>query len=90
MLSDKLIAEIRENLDSIAPFHRNCPCDQCFWFARIAGLLADRDELLAITEALRLILPMAKGYAAEHPVGGNQRYVKQAEDALNKREKPDD
>lgn len=29
--------------------------------------------------ALQLILPLAKGYAAEHPVGSNQDYVLEAE-----------
>lgn len=31
---------------------------------------------------LRLILPMAKGYAHEHPVGSNQRYVNDAEEFI--------
>ena len=45
-------------------------------------------ELVEVTlarrmvEALELILPLAKGYAAEHRVGSNQTYVSQAEDAL--------
>lgn len=33
-------------------------------------------------EALRLILPLAKGYAAAHPVGSNSIYVSEAEQAL--------
>lgn len=32
--------------------------------------------------ALRLILPLAKGYAAAHPVGSNAEHVAQAERAL--------
>ena len=36
-----------------------------------------------LREALELILPMAKGYAAEHPVGANSRYVLVAEEALS-------
>ena len=32
--------------------------------------------------ALELILPLAKGYAADHPVGSNAEYVKEAEAAL--------
>ena len=35
-----------------------------------------------VREALELILPLAKGYAAEHPVGSNQAYVEQAQAAL--------
>lgn len=31
---------------------------------------------------LRLILPLAKGYAHEHPVGSNQQYVSDAEEFL--------
>lgn len=34
-------------------------------------------------EVIRLILPLAKGYAAHHPVGSNQRYVEIAEEYLN-------
>src|SRR6266446_3308926 len=33
-------------------------------------------------DALRLILPMAKSYAAEHPVGSNAEYIRVAEEAL--------
>jgi len=32
-----------------------------------------------LADTLALILPMAKGYAAEHPVGSNQKYVELAE-----------
>lgn len=35
-----------------------------------------------LREALELILPLAIGYAAEHPVGSNQAYVEQARAAL--------
>lgn len=34
--------------------------------------------------ALRLILPMAKGWAAEHQVGNNGAFICIAEDALNR------
>ena len=33
-------------------------------------------------EALELILPLAKGYAADHPVGSNYSYIEIAERAL--------
>lgn len=39
-------------------------------------------RITELEEALRLILPMAKGYAAEHPVGRNQEMVIDAEQAL--------
>lgn len=32
-----------------------------------------------LASAIRLILPLAKGYAAEHPVGSNERYVIEAD-----------
>ena len=37
-----------------------------------------------LLEALRLILPMAKGYAALHPVGSNAAYCEQASAAIAK------
>lgn len=40
-------------------------------------------RLAVVMEALELVLPLAKGYAAEHRVGSNERYVKVAEQALN-------
>ena len=42
----------------------------------------DNDSLAGVREALELILPLAIGYAAEHPVGSNQAYVEQARAAL--------
>ncbi len=44
-------------------------------------LLAQRDELLAV---LKLVLPLAKGYAAQICVGSNQLYVTAAEEAIAK------
>ena len=44
-----------------------------------ARLQAERDVL---TDTLRLILPLAKGYAAAHAVGSNAEYVALAEAAL--------
>ena len=35
-----------------------------------------------VVEALRLILPLAKGYVAAHPIESNIRYVHAAEAAL--------
>ncbi len=40
-------------------------------------------ENLVKTKALELILPMAKGYAANHPVGSNQKYIDISEQALS-------
>ena len=54
--------------------------------------LADLEHLLnasdagakvrRVVEAARLILPLAKGYVAEHPVGSNAEYVTEAEKAV--------
>ena len=44
----------------------------------------------AVVRSMQVILPMAKGYAAEHPVGNNQQMVNDAVDALSalNKEKP--
>ena len=42
-----------------------------------------KDAALRLREALVLILPLAKGYAAVNPVGSNTEYIKCAVDALN-------
>lgn len=39
-----------------------------------------------LRDAITLILPMAKGYAAAHPVGSNQSYVDYVEDLIAARE----
>ena len=36
-----------------------------------------------LRDNLALVLPLAKGYAAEHPVGQNHYYCVEAEEALN-------
>lgn len=47
---------------------------------------AERDQAVAdaagLRDSLQVILPMAKGYAAEHDVGNNRRMVSGAEDTL--------
>ena len=67
--------------------------DESAWVVRPDGTVSMRISLAAmmiaerkmklkfapLIEALRLILPMAKGYAAEHAVGSNERYVIEAE-----------
>lgn len=45
---------------------------------RIAGMVAEAVNMVA------LILPLAKGYAAAHPVGSNQQYCNDAQDFLTK------
>ena len=47
--------------------------------ADLRALLASHDRLRI---ALGIVLPMAKGYAAEHPVGSNAEYVLQADAAF--------
>lgn len=46
---------------------------------KLDRLAAERDALM---DMLRLIVPLAKGYAAAHPVGSNAEYVASAEVAL--------
>jgi hypothetical protein len=49
-------------------------------------LIAERDRIARraahLHDMLRLVLPLAKGYAYEHDVGSNQRYVDEAQAAL--------
>jgi hypothetical protein len=42
----------------------------------------------ALLDALNLILPLAKGYAAEHPTGANQDYVTIAEAEIERAKEP--
>lgn len=46
-----------------------------------AHLIAAAPDLY---EALNLILPLAKGYVAHNNVGSNRRYIKAAEEAINR------
>ena len=39
-------------------------------------------QLRETLDALVLVLPLARGYAHEHPVGANQQYVSHATDVL--------
>ena len=41
-----------------------------------------KDSRISVVEALKLVLPMAKGYASEHRIGSNAEYVLAAEEAL--------
>lgn len=67
--------------DDLPAFHRGA---WVYHARKVIALLARPapagDE--AVVDALALILPMAKGYAAEHPVGSNAKYVVEAEAAL--------
>ncbi len=45
-------------------------------------LSAQSSREKALAEALRLVIPLAKGYSAEHRVGSNQVYIEQAEATL--------
>lgn len=59
----------------------NQPCQEC-------GATSGEDcgrHVEMLRRTLKLILPMAKGYAAEHPVGSNDEYVKEAERVLDGR-----
>ena len=52
--------------------------------------MSDLNQWIAKAErmeaALRLILPMAKGYAMENDVGSNRRYIQISEDLLKEYE----
>jgi hypothetical protein len=48
--------------------------------SNLAPLTRKADLCGRMADKLALILPMAKGYAAEHPVGSNQKYVELAEE----------
>lgn len=56
-------------------------CGRAAWkIARLQEVVSDMEtQRSTLVSALRLILPLAKGYAAEHPVGSNERYVIEAE-----------
>jgi len=41
----------------------------------------------AFKEMINLILPLAKGYTAEHRVGSNQKYIEEVEETLSELEK---
>ena len=43
--------------------------------AEARGAANEREQSDRVREALELILPMARGYAHEHDVGSNKRYV---------------
>ena len=48
-----------------------------------AALIRQQDAVIGeLAQALWLILPLAKGYAAQHEVGSNQAYIENAEEAL--------
>lgn len=56
------------------------------WKSKL-GTLKEMPNVEKLVGALRLILPMAKGYASEHNVGSNQKYIIVVEnllDSLNK------
>lgn len=46
------------------------------------ALRVAREALSLATDSIRLLLPMAKGYAHEHPVGSNSLIVSQVEKAV--------
>lgn len=48
----------------------------------VAELAEARKQVAALREALDLVPPLAKGYAAQNNVGSNRRYIEVAEAAL--------
>lgn len=89
----KTLADLARAPGSIYESVEHILDDESAWIARPDGTVSMRISLAAmmiaerkmklefapLIEALRLILPMAKGYAAEHAVGSNERYVIEAE-----------
>lgn len=57
--------------------------DYCAQKMKIEDLTEQRAELL---EALVLIMPLAKGYAANNIVGSNAKYVEMAEEVIARHE----
>ena len=55
-----------------------------YWALRIPAITSNIDGIAELLAALELILPMAKGYAAAHPVGSNDLYIKSAIAAIAK------
>lgn len=50
---------------------------------RLRKKLAEKEKVIAgLADALTIILPLAKGYAIEHPVGNNAGMVETAQAAL--------
>ena len=50
--------------------------------AQAKDLAAAEARILELENALTLVMPMAKGYAAQHPVGSNQAIVNSADDKM--------
>ena len=64
----------------------HCSCINTEFLVNIRTALTDlQAENERYRELLQLVLPLAKGYAAEHPVGSNQEYVEQASLALEEK-----
>jgi len=71
----QLVLEGIVELRTLRQHSDGCPCDKFEYMADLLG------ECLG---ALELILPLAKGYAADNRVGSNAEYISVAEDLLAK------
>lgn len=75
------------DLEAVRQFYRENPSANGFFghsnaLTLLAALEAAEADAARLREALGLVLPMAKRYAAAHQAGVNQRIVQQAEDAV--------
>ena len=85
------LRQVECNREPFTPEHAKCVCRLTNEAAaEIEQYERDEASQLAAIKLLRdklaLILPLAKGYAAEHPVGSNGAYVSVAERAMDSTE----
>lgn len=89
-LAPALISAAEEGLKTsqmIFEIHHATGCDDVRnEVDKVRSVVSERDQLQArvreLEESLGATLPMAKGYAHEHPVGNNQKMVQLAQEVL--------
>lgn len=70
-----------------APDFEECYCTRCNMnYVLDKCRAAHEAEVNELREIIRLILPLAKGYASQNDVGSNMKYVEIAEEALKRQE----
>ena len=74
----KFTLKLIEDREKQEEKHKTCHIKNAEYVNEIVTLRAD---LAKMREALTLILPMAKGYAYQHKVGSNLRYIDIAKSA---------
>ena len=82
-----LVARVRELEQAVREQNPAVILDSSVSVLLVESLREENKKLVArvrtLEEALELVLPLAKGYAYEHSVGANQRYVEQAKRVLS-------